>query len=145
MRARDLTRQQDGDALKERTQSVRRVLVVEGNQDVADVFKSYLELYEFQVVVESAPEVAFVRAKEGLFDAYIIDIAINNMEGIELVRLLRNVPFAKASVILTTTAYGDDYRTFALEAGADAFFVKPVDADRIVECLVGKKSKVIGG
>ncbi len=64
----------------------------------------------------------------GAFDLVILDIMMPDMDGYELTRRLRKDPCLMALPIITLTARaGREEQQASLDAGADAFLVKPVE------------------
>jgi len=117
-------------------------MVVEENEDVGEVFKAYLELFDFDVIVKTSPPEAFRLSQSEYFDAYVIDIGMENFAAIELARKLRSMPDnLRPAKLIATTAYADDERENCLAAGFDAFFIKPIDAEKIVEEIRGGSLK----
>lgn len=67
-------------------------------------------------------------------DVAVIDILMPGMNGLEVQRRLRNISPSTRVIILTSN---DDpvVRSKAIDAGAVAFFVKPVDNDVLLEAI----------
>jgi len=62
----------------------------------------------------------------------LTDLNMPYMDGIELVRNMKEEPsYKNIPVMMVTTEDDDEERTRALEAGADAYLVKPVTAEAI--------------
>jgi CheY-like chemotaxis protein len=73
------------------------------------------------------------------YDLVLMDVHMPDMDGIEATRRIRaaeaETGAARAPIIaLTANASGED-RDACLEAGMDAFLVKPLDRERLVEAL----------
>jgi putative two-component system response regulator len=59
-------------------------------------------------------------------DIVILDIAMPEMDGIEVCRIIKSNPLTKVIPVLIITAHGDDeHHLKALDAGADDFLSKP--------------------
>jgi two-component system sensor histidine kinase/response regulator len=64
----------------------------------------------------------------GAFDVVILDIMMPDMDGYELTRRLRKDPrLAELPIIALTARAGKQEQQASLDAGADAFLVKPVE------------------
>ncbi|MBA2541836.1 MAG: response regulator [Deltaproteobacteria bacterium] len=117
-------------------QPPRVVLIVDDNQDAADMLASILELtgYEPKVVTKSTSALDYA-AREVPFAA-CLDIGLPMMDGCELARRLRAVPGWDRVLLIAITGYGhvaDRERSRA--AGIDHHLVKPVPFADLEELL----------
>jgi CheY-like chemotaxis protein len=115
-----------------------RLMVVDDNADAANMLQLLLEGSGHDVVVEHDALAALERAHAEKFDAFLLDIGLPRMEGRELARRLRRCDGNGGAVLVAVTGYGQQCdRVSALESGFDHFFVKPVDAEKLLEVLEG--------
>jgi PAS domain S-box-containing protein len=115
-----------------------RLMVVDDNTDAAYMLQLLLEGSGHQVVVEHDALAALERARDERFDAFLLDIGLPRMEGRELARRLRRSDANSGAVLVAVTGYGQQGdRASALESGFDHYFVKPVDAEKLLEVLEG--------
>jgi sigma-B regulation protein RsbU (phosphoserine phosphatase) len=110
-----------------------QVLIAEDDELLADYLA--LEITGLGSEVEIAPDgrAALRLLQERSFDVLVTDWMMPHMDGIELVRSVRETGAAECYLhIIMMTARGEerDIRT-ALEAGADDFLYKPVDRIQI--------------
>ena len=76
---------------------------------------------------------AFERLSEERYDCVISDVLMPQMDGLEFLAMSRQI-YPKMAVILMTA--GDpSIRDEALENGAFAFFLKPLDIDIVINTL----------
>ena len=61
-----------------------KILIIEDEVAIADLEKDYLELSDFEVVIENAGDVGLKRALEENFDLIILDLMLPEMEGIDV-------------------------------------------------------------
>lgn len=114
-----------------------RVLVVEDEADVADVFVDYLtELGHDPVIVRSA-EAALGKLQTERPDAILLDIQLPGMSGLEFLKLRRvrdtGVPIVAVSGVATESQARECLRLGALD-----FVGKPVSLERlnaVLQCL----------
>lgn len=114
-----------------------RVLVVEDEIDVADVFFDYLtELGHEPTVVRSA-EAALGRLQTDRPDAILLDLNLPGMSGVEFLQLKRirdaGVPIVAVSGVATESQARE-----CLRLGAMDFVGKPIALDRldaVLQCL----------
>jgi signal transduction histidine kinase len=113
-----------------------RLMVVDDNADAAAMLEMLLEASGHHVVVEHDPLAALARANTERFDAFVLDIGLPRMEGRELARRLRRCPGNSDAMLVAVTGYGrQSDMTSALESGFDHYFVKPVDAEELLDVL----------
>jgi len=95
------------------------------------------------VVGEAADGAAAIAAAPRLRpDVVLLDVGLPDMDGYEVARRLRADPRTRDVLIIAITGYGreEDLRR-SREAGIDDHMVKPVDPDRLLERLGGRKMR----
>ena len=112
--------------------SGHRILVVDDNEDAAELLASALEIMGYTArVAHDGPE-ALKLAAEFDHDLALLDIGLPVMDGYELARRLHDDPGLRRVPLVAVTGYGqpaDRQRSEA--AGFDAHLVKPVDIERV--------------
>ena len=90
-------------------------------------------------VIEAADGVeGLAQANAHEIDLVLTDQNMPNMDGITLVKALRDLPkFAMTPLLLLTTEHSDAKKTQGKEAGATGWLVKPFDPHKLLE-VVGK-------
>jgi len=101
-----------------------RLLIVEDYKDLAQTLAMFFEVEGFFVAVETNPIAALQLAERNGFDAFLIDIGLDSISGIELARRLRKIPSLKSAILIAITGLGETYRNACLTAGFDNFFYK---------------------
>jgi PAS domain S-box-containing protein len=115
---------------------VRRILVVDDNQDAAELLSMYLGRLGHDVQVAGDGLEALERAAQFQPDIAILDIGLPVMDGYELARRLRDRFPAHPLVLIALTGYGQPSdRARAHEAGFDIHLVKPVGKAALDEAL----------
>jgi CheY-like chemotaxis protein len=107
--------------------SPHRVLIVEDQREVSRLLRSALETLEYELEVVEIPsgEEAILDSSRNKVDLLVSDYRLPGMSGIELMRKVqKNHPQAK--IILVTGQTDPRIRKEVAEAGADAFFIKPI-------------------
>jgi two-component system CheB/CheR fusion protein len=110
----------------------RRVLVIEDNEDAADMLRVMLELEGHDVHV-SADGLQGVEAALRLQPEVILcDIGLPGIDGYEVARRLRCAAGTDRALLVAVTGYtsSEDVRR-ATDAGFDAHFGKPPDFERL--------------
>jgi PAS domain S-box-containing protein len=113
-----------------------RVLVVDDNEDSADMFAKLLKRSGHDVRTAYTGPAALEAAAAHLPDVVLLDIGLPGINGYEVARRLRLLPQLKAVKLIAMTGYGQDTdRQLAREAGFDTHLTKPVDFLKIQELL----------
>jgi two-component system, OmpR family, response regulator MprA len=102
----------------------RSILVVDDEPDVRDALRTALELEGFNVVTARDGLQAVVRIAEEEFDAVVLDVAMPNMDGLEVCRHVRGRG-NRVPIVMLTARDAVDHRVEGLEAGADDYIPKP--------------------
>ncbi len=110
-----------------------RVLVVEDDEDIADVLRRSLRQEGHEVRTAADGEEALASAHDFAPDMVVLDLGLPKLDGVEVCRRLReesDVPI----LILTARADTDD-RVRGLDAGADDYLVKPFERAELLARL----------
>ncbi len=106
---------------------VRRILVVDDNEDIAWTLAAVLESHGFEVRTAREGEQALALAQAFEPDVVVLDIALPGMSGHELAHRLRASPRGRAMVLVAATGWGSEAdRQATAAAGFDAHLIKPV-------------------
>jgi DNA-binding response OmpR family regulator len=100
------------------------ILLVEDRPDHCELLALNLEEYRLVRARNFAEGLRFATKK--YFDLYILDNWLPDGTGIELCRLIRKFDPHTPILFCSAVAYEDDIRA-GLSAGAQAYFVKPID------------------
>jgi len=99
---------------------------------VANIINQEADLH---VVAEAGNGIEAIEAYERFHpDVTLLDLRMPVMEGVEVVRRLRERD-PQARVIILTTYDTDDEISRALKAGAKAYVLKDISADALVACI----------
>jgi PAS domain S-box-containing protein len=119
-----------------RVSAALKILIVDDNQDAAQMLAMYLEAIGHDVVVEHGACEALQRAISECPQVCLLDIGLPGMDGNELAQRLRKQPETAASVLVAISGYGQDNdRAISRVAGFDHYFVKPIDTLQLSEML----------
>jgi CheY-like chemotaxis protein len=121
-----------------------RVLVVDDDEDTAELFAAALTACGAEVVTAtSAPEALRVLAG-GAPDVVVTDIAMPGADGYWLVHEIQQLPEARARAlpVVAVTAFGrEHFRARALAAGFVDHLVKPVDPEMLCLAVARARSR----
>lgn len=101
-----------------------QVLVVEDEEKLAAALREGLGLAGYSVSVAATGGDGLRMAQQGRFDAIVLDVMLPGIDGLTILRQLREEGSATPVLMLTARdALGDRVR--GLDAGADDYLVKP--------------------
>lgn len=109
-----------------------KILVVDDSRDTREMMTKLLELESFNVITAEDGRIGFDTAKAERPDIIITDINMPNLNGIEMIRLLRGEGDFGSVPIMAITAYGQNVAQEAVEAGANQATTKPIDFDKLI-------------
>jgi signal transduction histidine kinase len=113
-----------------------RVLVVDDNQDAAEMLAEMLRASGCVVKVEFDGFEALKTMERFHADACVLDIGLPTMDGFELARRLRAIDPGRSIRLIAVTGYGQEADVAAsLAAGFDRHLVKPVSAEALLEAI----------
>lgn len=105
--------------------NARKILVVDDDAELRNALVEQLALQEeFETDTVDTAQAALLHAKSGHIDLVLMDVGLPDMDGREVVRVLRKNGF-KAPVIMLTGHDTDSDTVLGLEAGANDYVVKP--------------------
>ncbi len=117
----------------------RRVLIVDDNEDAAELLAELLRKKGHEVEVAfDAPDALVTMSRFGP-DTAILDIGLPTMNGYELAQRLREGGFDHRLIALSGYGQAPD-RARSREAGFDAHLVKPVDYQELAMLLAGSET-----
>lgn len=109
---------------------MKRVLLVEDDELIAELERDFLEASNFQVEIELDGDRGLKKALRGDYDALILDVMLPGENGFEICREVRrslNLP-----VIMVTAKKEDVDKIRGLGLGADDYIVKPFSPAELV-------------
>ena len=112
------------------------ILVVEDNEMNMQLAEYLLEEGGFAVLKASSGEEALDLTERVLPDLILMDLHLPGLDGLSVVRQMKNQERTKRIPILALTAHamrGDRERF--LEAGCDGYISKPIDVKTFVEAV----------
>jgi len=103
-----------------------KVLLVEDEQDIADLVKINLEAADYKVVSAYDGLEGFLAAEREKPDIIVLDIMLPAMNGLDVCRKLKNHPDLMGIPIIMVSAKSEELDVvLGLELGADDYVTKP--------------------
>jgi len=120
---------------------MRRILVLEDDEDIASALARGLEREGYRAVVALDLETARALSADCVFDAAVVDVMLGDEDGKDMVRDLRAAGM-RAPIVMLSALSGVAARAAGLEAGADDYVAKPFDfADLIARIQVQERRR----
>ena len=111
-----------------------RVLVVEDDQEIAQVLLRSLRMEGYEARASYDGEAALTDAREFSPDLVILDLGLPKLDGIDVARSLRQ-DGGDVPILMLTARDAVDARVEGLDAGADDYLVKPFERQELLARL----------
>ncbi len=109
-----------------------RVLVVDDEPTIAEIVSRYLERAHYETRMAADGHAALARASTWHPDLVVLDLMLPGLDGLEVMRLLREARGPRVAVILLTAKGEETDRIDGLRLGADDYVVKPFSPAELV-------------
>ncbi len=120
-----------------------RLLIAEDEPDLAEVLCAFFEKNRFSVDTVNDGFSAYEYASSGEYDAIVLDVMMPKMNGVDVLRRLREEGVKTPVMMLTAKTQKDD-RITGFNAGADDYLPKPFEPDELI-CRVRAMLRRGGG
>jgi two-component system response regulator MprA len=110
-----------------------RVLIVEDDEDIAQVLQRSLRLEGYETRIAADGEAALGAANDFVPDLVVLDLGLPKIDGMDVARRLRaadDVP-----ILMLTARDALESRVEGLDAGADDYLVKPFERQELLARL----------
>jgi two-component system chemotaxis response regulator CheY len=112
------------------------LLIVDDSATIRQQVSDALSPHGFHVEEASDGNLGLARIKNGGIDCVICDINMPNMNGIEMVAEVKQLPeFAELPIIMLTTEAARELIQKAKSAGASGWIVKPFKIDLLLAAV----------
>ena len=117
---------------------VKKVLVVEDHHDTSFLLCRLLKMEGYEVEHAIDGMVGYNAAESAPPDLIVTDIQMPRMDGIEMIKRIRESNACAQVPIIVMSAYGQRRINDALAAGADGVVEKPIDLDTFLQTIKSK-------
>jgi DNA-binding response OmpR family regulator len=107
-----------------------RVLVVEDDEEIAQVLQRSLRLEGYEVRIAGDGEEALDQSAAFNPDLVILDLGLPKLDGIEVARRLRSAD--DVPILMLTARDALESRVEGLDSGADDYLVKPFEREELL-------------
>ena len=104
--------------------TMKKVIIIEDEKDIAELVKLHLEDMECDVEVFGNGKQGYAHALSSPFDLMVLDINLPEMNGIDICRSLR-AEKVKSPILMLTARSEEIDKVLGLETGADDYLTKP--------------------
>jgi two-component system chemotaxis response regulator CheY len=112
------------------------ILTVDDSVSMRQLVSLTLSDAGFDVIEAVDGRDALDKAQQAQADLVLTDVNMPNMDGIELIRNLRELPAYKFTpMLLLTTESADDKKAEGKAAGATGWIVKPFDPEQLIATI----------
>ena len=111
----------------------RKVVIVEDERDVAQLLSFHLEREGFNPIIFGDGESFLAFAERNSCDLVILDLMLPNINGLEVLKILKERKDTAPIPVIILTAKGEEMdRVLGLELGADDYVVKPFSPRELI-------------
>jgi DNA-binding response OmpR family regulator len=110
-----------------------RVLVIEDDEDIAQVLQRSLRMENYEVRLAADGEAGLAEVTEFAPDLIVLDLGLPKIDGLEVARRVReqeDIP-----ILILTARDAVDARVEGLDSGADDYLVKPFERQELLARL----------
>jgi CheY-like chemotaxis protein len=117
--------------------SENKVLVIEDDYATSKLLSNYLTKWGYKPQIVNTEEQTLKIIEKESFLAIIMDIALPNTNGLELLRKIHNHPRTKNIPVIVASVEAEQQKAFMM--GAVEYFQKPINYNFLVEVLTSYK------
>ena len=111
-----------------------RILIVDDDENIRKTMQTILEDEGYVVDLATTGNEAVEMTQETAYNVALLDIRLPDMEGIELLKLIKDsVP--RTRKIMVTGYPSMQNAITALNRSADAYLIKPVDVEKLLDMV----------
>lgn len=108
----------------------KKILIVEDDIDIANLEKDYLEIYNYDVVIQNDGSKVIELVEKENFACIILDLMLPKVSGFDLCKEIRKVSLVPIIIVSAKTEPSDV--VLGLGLGSDDYVKKPFDPQELV-------------
>jgi Response regulator containing CheY-like receiver, AAA-type ATPase, and DNA-binding domains len=116
---------------------MKRILIVDDDTAILDSTKQILEFEGYEVEIAATAGEGLAKIENEFFNLALFDIKLPDMEGTELLEKAHKLRPGMKKIMVTGYASLEN-SVFSLNAGADAYIMKPVNPRDLLEKIKEK-------
>ena len=110
------------------------LLIVDDDEDMLETLSDILQEKGYLIETATTGKEAITIAKEHFFNVALIDLKLSDMTGIEVLRTFRKKYPVRMNIVVTAYATVQN-AVDALNLGANAYIMKPIDLKKLDQIL----------
>ncbi|SFH03416.1 two-component system, OmpR family, alkaline phosphatase synthesis response regulator PhoP [Desulfotomaculum arcticum] len=115
--------------------SKKNIMLVDDDMSILKLLRAALEKNGYHAIPCASGEEALENLDKQHVDAVILDVVLPSMDGLEVLRRIRNSPHRQLPVIMLTCKNSEIETVVGLEMGADDYLSKPVRYHELIARL----------
>ena len=116
---------------------MKKIMVVDDEPVVCNTLKKFLTKKGYEVTTVLSGEEAIEKVKEEKTNMILLDIRMPGMDGIETLRIIREID-KKVGIVMITAVKEDEIGRKCLELGAYDYTTKPISLEYLETVLMVK-------
>ena len=116
-------------------EKIKKILVVDDEESITRLMKSMLSAYGYEAVLAGNGKQGLELYKTEKPDLIITDIIMPDMEGIELIRILRKIDKKLPIIVMSGDPTGKKFLKTASLLGAHSTLNKPFSAEELMNLI----------
>ena len=116
------------------------ILIIDDDKDMLETLSDVLQEKGYWVETAKTGKEAIMTAREWFFDIALIDLKLPDMSGITVLKIFQ-LKYPYMIKIIVTGHAGLQNAVDAMNVGANAYIMKPIDHDRLSQ-LIGYKELI---
>lgn len=114
---------------------MKKILIVEDHADIRRLIRMTLEFDDYEITEASDGESGLAQALAELPDLVLLDVMMpGKLDGLDVCKALKSYPNAPRVLLLTARGRSEDLDV-GIQAGADAYLVKPFSPLQLIETI----------
>lgn len=109
---------------------MKKILIIEDDQSIAELERDYLEMNNFSVIIEQRGDMGLNLALQGDFNLIVLDLMLPRINGFEVCKEIRKVK--DIPIIIVSARKEDMDKIKGLGLGADDYITKPFSPGELV-------------
>ena len=112
--------------MQENSSNIKTILIIEDDMFIGEMYVSSLKKAGYDVEWVTTGTTGYSMAIARQYDLILLDIMLPEVDGLEILRVLRDQESTRYLPVIMLTAKGTEYDTVCgLDAGADDYLAKP--------------------
>ncbi len=120
-----------------------KILLVDDNHDITDMFSKYFKLKGHDAMVSNSGQNGLQMIENGKYDVVLLDLAMPEFSGRDIVdHLYQDGKISDHLIVsLTASSISDDDKAYLVSKGIHSVLRKPIDPDALLDYLIKVTSK----